>query len=283
MAVWRWTLGGMALFLAAGAAAGSGPAHPALRIGAPSAVDASCAPGTQAPSAGERAYFAHLSARLERSVLRCPVADPAAAFADGRIDMAVLDAPAFAAAQGAARATLTARAEGALTRVPIVLAVRRENAALDLAGRTVVFGGTAAAGLARPRQVLGEQGLAEQVRGPDVVAANETQALEWLRAGRADALALHAGAWQRQCRGSRPGEDRCRDLKVLWRARPKADRAWAVRSDMPTQLRFRIVGVHVALHLENPAAFAWAADQLSADVANLEPAEALALTTARLP
>jgi ABC-type phosphate/phosphonate transport system substrate-binding protein len=103
-----------------------------------------------------------------------------------------------------------------------------------------------------------------------------------VRAGKADALALGAAAWQRQCQNPSPKVQGCADLTVVWRARPEAQRAFAVRRDMPDPLRFRLLGIHVAMNIEDRAAFDWAAAQLAPGAADFEPAEALALEPARL-
>ena len=85
-------------------------------------------------------------------------------------------------------------------------------------------------------------------------------------------------------RAKRPRcKSRCGDLKVVWRAaRPQAERAYAVRRDLPDPLRYRLLGVHLAMHLEDRPAFDWAAAQLAPGAADFEPAEAQALEPARL-
>ena len=80
-----------------------------------------------------------------------------------------------------------------------------------------------------------------------------------------------------------PKEQPCGDLKVQWRARPKADRALAVRRDLPDRVRYRLLGIHLPMHQEDPAAFAWAAAQLGSGAADFQPAESQALEPARLP
>jgi ABC-type phosphate/phosphonate transport system substrate-binding protein len=136
--------------------------------------------------------------------------------------------------------------------------------------------------LAVPRQVLAEQGYGGPFAGHEQVSANETAALAALRAGKAEAVALVDAAWQRQCQNPSPKVQGCADLKVVWRARPQAPRAFAVRRDLSDPLRFRLLGVHMAMNLEDRAAFDWAAAQLGPGAAGFEPAEALALEPARL-
>jgi ABC-type phosphate/phosphonate transport system substrate-binding protein len=266
---------------------GAAPA-PAFRIGVLASATGPCAPPPPSAPAGERAYFELLAKRLERPVLACPVssfADGAAGLAAGRLDMTVLDGASYAAVKSAVRAAMTARADGAPTRVRVVLAVKagRDGGPGALEGRTVAFGGSSAVALAVPRQVLAEQGYGGAFAGHEQVGANETAALAALRAGKADAVALVDAAWQRQCQDPSPKVQGCADLKVVWRARPQAQRAFAVRRDLADPLRFRLLGVHMAMSLEDRPAFDWAAAQLSPGAANFEPAEALALEPTRLP
>jgi ABC-type phosphate/phosphonate transport system substrate-binding protein len=284
------------LLIAAAGLAASGLAAPGLaaaepapfRIAVLAKASGACAKPTGA-DAGERAYFDLLAKRLERPVVACPVAslaEGAAELAAGRADMAVLDEANYRRVSTAARATLTVRSEGGLTRVPIYLAVRASGPAGDAAsmrGRKVAFGGSNPVALALPKQVLAEQGLGPRGLGPDLVLGDEGEALAALRAGRADAVALHAAAWQRQCRPKAQGDKPCADLKIVWRARPKAERAWSVRRDLKDPERFRLIGVHIPMHLEDKAAFAWAAGQLAPGAADFEAAEADALVASHLP
>jgi hypothetical protein len=73
--------------------------------------------------------------------------------------------------------------------------------------------------------------------------------------------------------------DPCRDLRAVLHARPRAAWALVVRRDMPAELRYRLIGIHLPLRLEAPAAFAFAAGPGAAE---FQPAEAEALTTATL-
>ena len=259
---------------------------PAFRIGVAGTAGGPCASPPPTAPAGERAYFDLLAKRLDRPVVACPVAslaDGAAALAAGRLDMTVLDAASYPAVQSTVRAAMTVRPDGAPVRVPVVLAVKagRDGAPAALKGRAVAFGGSSAVALDLPRQVLTEQGYA--FAGHEQVAANETAALAALRAGKVDAVALQAAAWQRQCQSPSPKVQPCADLKLVWRARPQAQRAFAVRRDLPDALRYRLLGVHVAMNIEDRPAFAWASAQLAARAADFEPAEARALEAARLP
>ena len=261
-------------------------APPPFHIGVLGAASGPCAAPTSSAPAGERAYFDLLNKRLQREVLACPVASPqdgAVALAAGKLDMAVLDEASYPAAKAAARAAMTVRPQGGLARVPVVLAVKAGQGGdpQSLKGRTIAFGGSTPVALLLPRTVLAEQGYGPGVFGRELVANDETAALSALRSGKADAVALEAAAWQRQCQAAK-GKSPCADLKVVWRARPEAQRAFAVRRDLPDPVRYRLLGVHLAMHLEDRPAFDWAAAQLTSGAADFEPAEAQALEPARL-
>ncbi|MGA0601310.1 PhnD/SsuA/transferrin family substrate-binding protein [Caulobacter sp. KR2-114] len=264
---------------------GAGPPPP-FRIGIVGPSSAPCAAPAASVPAGERAYFDLLARRLDRAVLACPVAsyaEGAQALAAGRLDMTAIDAASYPPVRGAVRAAMTVHADGTPVRVPVVLAVKagQDGGPATLKGRTVAFGGASAVALALPRQVLAEQGYGAP---HELLAPNEAAAMAALRAGKADAVALQAAAWQRQCQAPSPKVRPCADLKLVWLARPQAQRAFAVRRDLPETLRFRLLGVHVAMNLEDRPAFAWAASQLApAGGADFQPAEPLALEVARLP
>ena len=261
-------------------------APPPFRIGVLATAAGPCAAPAPSAPGGERAYFDLLNKRMGREVLACPVASPkdgAALLGAGKLDMAVLDDASWPAVRATARAAMTVRPQGELARVAVVLAVRAGQGgdAQSLKGRTVAFGGATPVALLLPRTVLAEQGYGPGVFGRELVADNETAALSALRSGKADAVVLEAAAWQRECQAIK-GKSPCADLTVVWRARPQAQRALAVRRDLPDPVRYRLLGVHLAMHLEDRPAFDWAASQLAPGAADFEPAEAEALEPARL-
>ncbi|WP_309645547.1 PhnD/SsuA/transferrin family substrate-binding protein [Phenylobacterium sp.] len=267
-----------ALLTATGAAA----AEP-LRIAAISPKAGPCAALGAASPAGEKAYYDHLAKRLGTVVQRCPVAsaaEAATALAAGKLDLAVLDRAAFAPVSGTARAILTLRPQGGLNRIVIVLAVPATSPArslVDLRGKTLVLGGATPAALAVPRQAMADRGATTGFFGQERVEADGEAAAAVLRAGQAQAMALHAAAWQRLCpkvavKKAKP----CTDLRVLARIRPQASQAIVVRQDMPLDTRYRLIGIHMPLHLENATAFAWAS-AWSPKAAEFEPTEAQAL------
>lgn len=277
-------LGACAVLLAA--AAVKGPSDK-LRIAAIEPVAGPCAPLKGDALAGEKAYYEQLANRLGMKVLKCPVTDRAAAakaLADGELDMAVLDPASFAPVSGVARAILTVRAEGAPNRIPVIVATLASGPAKrleDLHGKTLAFGGATPAALALPQKVLADRGFGADFFGKPLAAADAETALENVQAGQADAVVLHAAAWQRLCMPEDPKiKSPCADLKVLLKARPQAALAVVVRKDIADETRYRLIGIHMPLHLENKAAFAWASSW-APQAAEFTPAEALALVATR--
>lgn len=279
----RILLGACALILVAAAAK---PPADSLRIAAIDPKAGPCAPLQAGASAGEKAYYDHLAKRLGGKVLKCPVADRAAAakaLAAGQLDLAVLDPASFAPVAGGARAILTIRPEGGLNRIPVIVAAPAAGAKRleDLRGKTLAFGGSTPAADALPRKVLADRGFGPGFFGRTVDAANAEGALAKLHAGQADAIVLHAAAWQRLCTPDDPKvKPPCGDLQILLKARPQAALAMVVRRDIADETRYRLIGIHLPLHLENKAAFAWASSW-APGAAEFEPTEALALAATR--
>jgi len=256
-----------------------------LRIATVSGSTGSCHALEAGAPAGEKAYFRLLETRLGRDILSCPVVDRTAAaqaLAAGSLDAAVLDPAAYAPVQATTRAILTVRPAGGLNRIPVVVATKATAPATNLAslrGKTAVFGGVVEAALAAPRQALADQGAGPGFFSREDVAADADTAAAKLRSGAADALVLNAAAWERLCQGERAKDNNCADLKVVWRGRRRAAFAMVVRRDIPDELRFRLIGIHVAMHIEAKDAFTWASSWVPG-AAEFEPTEAGALALA---
>jgi hypothetical protein len=106
------------------------------------------------------------------------------------------------------------------------------------------------------------------------------QAAKDLRSGKGDVLILDAGHYQRLCRSDKPNEKPCADLKEIWRGRPAVSQALAVQRDMPNDLRYQLISIYIAMHLEAPDAFRFAT-QTTPGVASFDPTEPEALVEIR--
>jgi ABC-type phosphate/phosphonate transport system substrate-binding protein len=266
------------LLIAATPEASATPAAGPFRIGVVTGQDGTCGPpGTNAP-AGQAAYIAHLARRLARPVEVCPLADVAAAarlLADGKIDFAQLDPIAYKTVAAVVRPLLTPRTPDGFGRVETVIVVRADGpeSVSSVSGERVGFAGTAPYEMDLPKLALADHGIAFAQPEAARVYGGTAAAAERLRQGEIDFLVLYSAAWQRLCRPMSAGGAPCADLREVFRGRPRAKYAWAVRRDIDDNTRFRLVGIHVAMHLENPAAFGWAAG----GARELEPTEASAL------
>jgi ABC-type phosphate/phosphonate transport system substrate-binding protein len=195
--------------------------------------------------------------------------------ADGKIDFAQLDPIAYKAVAAAVRPLLTPRTQDGFGRVETIMVGRADGLerVSTVPGERVGFAGTAPYEMDLPMRALADHGV--DLSRPEAarVYADPAAAAERLRQGEIDFLVLYSAAWQRLCRPMSAGGAPCADLRQVFRGRPRAAYAWAVRRDIDDDTRFRLVGIHVALHLENPAAFGWVAP----GARELEPTEASAL------
>jgi hypothetical protein len=65
-------------------------------------------------------------------------------------------------------------------------------------------------------------------------------------------------------------------MREIFRGRQPAETAFGVRTDLDAETRLRLVGILMAMHLENRAAFDW----LAPGATELTPTEATALARA---
>jgi ABC-type phosphate/phosphonate transport system substrate-binding protein len=256
-----------------------------LRIAAVTGMAGTCHALPGGAPVAQNAYYKHLATRLDRDVQECSFATESAAaqaLAAGTVDMAVLDPAGFEPVRAQTRAILTVRPTGALNRIPVIVAIKATSTRASLGalrGAALIYAGQAPSALSLPRQALADQGAGPGYFEREEVAGSADQAAAKLRSGAVDAMAINAAAWERLCRGDRPQDAQCGDLKVLWRGRPRALKALVVRRDIPDELRFRLIGVHVAMHIEARDAFAWGASWIPGG-AEFEPTEADALAIA---
>jgi ABC-type phosphate/phosphonate transport system substrate-binding protein len=246
--------------------------------------------GPQSPCRGfpdrEKALADLLSRRIGQTVVQCPFAsraDAAKALAGGQVDMALLTPESYAGHTGKVRAILTLHLKDDPGRLPVVVAAMatdRRTGLGDFKGGSAVFASRAPYDLMAPRRALADQGVGSGYFREEGTAGNADAAAAQLRAGKAELLVLNGDAWQRICRGIKPDDRPCMDLKVIWKGRPQAGQAWAVSTSLPPQLRYRLIGIYLAMHLESPEAFR-VASGFEPRAALFDAAEAEALSPAR--
>ncbi len=257
-----------------------------FRLASQANVTSPCRPLTPDAPAGQRALDKLLAQRLGVDVLDCPVAGArgaADALVAGQVDMGLLDPASYGSVSDKVRAILTLRPKNGLIRSQIVTAVRASGSFKslgDVRGHRLLFVSAAPYDRDQPRKALADQGAGPSFFSSETVASSADDALARLRKQDGDVVVMNADAWQRSCRGAKPQDQPCGDLRMIWNGRPRADRAFAVRQDMPAQLRYRIIGIFVAMHLEAPDAFK-AASAFAPASENFDASEAGALSPSR--
>jgi ABC-type phosphate/phosphonate transport system substrate-binding protein len=238
---------------------------------------------TSAPSdAAAAAYRTHLQTRLEKPVNLCGYKDAAAAgqaLVGGEADLAITDPTNYVNIKAQTRAIAAPRFEPLVGRVmAVALALKTSGITKpdQLAGKRPIFISQLPASRAAPLQGLTDYGVAVEGFAPELITDNEDVGLAALRSGKGDALILTGGARQRLCRADDPKVVLCEDVVEVWRGRPTATQAFVVRNDMVEADRYQLVGIHIAIHKTNPAAFAYV-QKLMPGAIMLDPTEASAL------
>lgn len=251
-----------------------------LRIAIPNAGFEGCTSAPTDPAAA--AYRTHLQTRLEKPVDLCGYKDAAAAgqaLVGKEADLAITDPANYVAIKAQTRSIAAPRFEPLVGRVlAVALALKTSGLTKpdQLAGKRPIFISQLPASRAAPLQGLSDYGAPVEGFAPDLITDNEETALAALRAGKGDMLILTGGARQRLCRADDPKVVLCEDVVEVWRGRPTAQGAFVVRNDMGEADRYQLVGIHIAMHKTNPAAFAYI-QKLMPGAIMLDPTEATAL------
>ena len=224
------------------------------------------------------AYADHISGRFASSVVLC-FGEEALRSNENGFDLLWGARQTLVTLQGDYRPFLTPRRSNGLGRVPVVVFKRASTATeaiADLRGERLALSDHLPATLNRdiPLELLSNFGLSEDdfelvfVDGPNAVA-------EAVATGAADIGALEATSWARTCEAYGPNHPDCDQLEVLLNLRPRAEQGMVIGNDISKEIRYRMVGVHTRLHLENEVAFRWL---VGADAPELEPTEQEAFT-----
>jgi ABC-type phosphate/phosphonate transport system substrate-binding protein len=258
----KWYVAALIALTIAGPVKASAPsaALPAtLRVGIQMGRDVPCAADAKDMPVGIADYGKLLSTRLGTTVELCGFANGqgiAKAFADGKVDFAPLNAADYPAAHGSVRPILNAWAQQELPRSPIV-AIARPTAGLKTAadvarGRVAVLAkGPLTYDLSRA--ALAAKGGSGILKAETPVVGSFGNGLTALNAGRIDTLLLPIDYWMLGCAAAK---DACRPFKIVWQDRPVPASAWCLRTGLPAELRYRLIGIHVALSYDDRKAFA---------------------------
>ena len=242
--------------------------------------DGSCRPVEEIAESGPSAYAEHLQSRFTERVKIClggaPM-DVARDLQSRTVHMAWLDQAAFAVVARTTRALLTPRAHQ-IGRVPATV-FRLEGGAGGRGPDDVQSLGYVSMEPHRLNRDLVFDTL--HGWGVDPGVTDEAQPfadfealVAGLRAGDVSTGATDIGLFEWRCTVLDPANPPCADLETITTRRPAAEEAFVVSQSMDDEIRLRLVGVHVGLHLEAPDAFAWLT---GGNALEFSPAEATAL------
>jgi len=256
-----------------------------VRIGVVTDKATGCDDGL-AKKIGGAAFVNHLQKRLNRPITLCGFANNTGAMqalAAGQVELAPSDQASYLPVRDKVRATLAARSAKGAGRVMAMAMVTKASgrkAPNLLIGAKPIFVSQGEVTHDAPLAGLRAAGVDPSKLGREIVAGDLVRAVSDLRSGKGDVLIVDASHYQRLCRGDKPNEKPCDDLKEIWRGRPAVSQALAVRRDMPKDLRYQLISIYIAMHLEAPDAFRFAT-QTTPGVASFDPTEPEALVEIR--
>jgi ABC-type phosphate/phosphonate transport system substrate-binding protein len=251
-----------------------------FRIGVVQAGPLACSDGSKTPAAP---YTAHLKSRVKLEILVCQFPNTSAAakaLSEQKIDMVELDRSAFQQVASVARPILTFRKKDSTARimsVALVNATSSNRSLATLSGARPSFAMKLPHTYDAPMAGLRSAGMDISKLKPPFIGRDHQAAVAALRNNEADFLVLDADTHRLLCRGSSPTDTPCKDLVEVWRGRPAAETALIVRKDIAQDLRYGLIGIHIFLAEQAPAAFAWLAAKNPGAVA-IEPTEPTALS-----
>jgi len=230
-----------------------------------------------------RAYAEILETRFNTAVTLCLTETHAEAVDLGiRGDASFVwsDQSSVAPLLGSWRPALTLREFSGLGRAPFVVFGTKDDAAGDMLSS---LNASEIGFLDRPPlslnvdlalRLLNDYGISQPEDGQLRRFPNRADLFEAIESGDVDAAILEGGAWGRACAVLDSTSRVCDHLNVYIFDRPRALGAFMIPNDMDKERHFRLVGVHIALHLEHPEVFAWLSQGQGPEY---EPTEATAI------
>ena len=213
-----------------------------------------------------KSYAELLADRFNTDVTICLTDTPEEVVAlaqEGEVNFAWVTKEAAAPILGDWRPALTLRYENGLGRVPFVMfALRSGQSVDDLSELQASDIGV----IDRPPQSL-HINLAKRVLkdfnilkddGVEPLPYQTHEALfEAVENGQIPAGILEAGTWGRVCAVLDPDATFCDHFEVMLYDRQRADIGFILPTDTDRERFYRLIGVHIALHLDLPAAHDW--------------------------
>lgn len=213
-----------------------------------------------------KAYAGLLADRFNTTVTLCfteTLAESAAMAERGEVNFAWVDQDGAATVADNWRPVLTLRNENGLGRVPFVLfALKGGQAETILGGLTANDAGL----MIRPPQSLNIDEAKRLLRDYSVLYEDGDQPRtypdQWelikaVENGEVQTGILEGGTWGRACGVLDPASTFCDHLEVLIYDRPRAPYGFIIPTETSKERHYRLVGLHIAIHLEAPEIHDW--------------------------
>lgn len=273
----------------------------AFKVGHPD-LPAGCHPPADIEDQGWTAYLTMLSDRLGRDILGCgtDAGNVPSLLKSGDLDFAfVSSSPADARTEGLP-AILRIRNKGMLPRPEVIVLTGRgaslsdydplQSAELPASKVLSAFTMSELIALTAVSEggAIGDPTIQERARAfagsfadvwPTATATiDPIKAIGRLSdADNTDILFLTQGRYLESCTKKK---DLCTDITPVWRGFVPLAIGYATRPTLPKELRYRLIGIHVALHVERPDLLATVGGP---DAEELEPAEMTAFRFTSAP
>lgn len=227
-----------------------------------------------------RAYGLHLSARFNTQVELCLFETPGEAVAmagRGEANLVWVDQSSAEPILESWRSSLTLRPDTGLGRPPFVLFTRvQEGQSIQietLSGDQIGFLDRLPTDLNidLAQDILRDYGLNAESLEESALFPSIDALFKAVEDGVVQAAILEAGSWGRSCAVLEPDSTICDGFDVLMYDRPRALNALMIPRTTSNERHYRLVGVHIALHLEQPEAFAWLSQGLGQEFDPTEP------------
>ena len=258
------------------------PLKVALPLASISEDGEGCFAQAELKDTGAKSYADHLASRFDTDITLCLTSSQeeleALLLQDAAVNLAWVNQETFENVSDSWRSLLTLRAMNGLGRPPAILFTHIENevAASDVPPEQIGYISKEPSVLHIDivQRVLTDAGLSVSAPTDDQLFSGVDTLLEAVKTKAVPYGLVEASGWGRECAVLEAGNDPCGDLNVILNERPLAIEALALHLSADKERQFRLVGVHIGLHLEAPEAFAWLTQGKGSE---LEPTESTAL------
>ncbi|MEO1322108.1 MAG: PhnD/SsuA/transferrin family substrate-binding protein [Pseudomonadota bacterium] len=258
-----------------------------IKIGLPWAMQTSdgagCKLGSGLLDPDARAYAELIKTRFNTEVTVCltnTVEEAIGLAEQGDVNIVWAEPDHVAPISNTWRPILTLRDANGLGRAPFVLfglpSDNRSETLSEISADEIGFldGAPEALNTDLAKRVLRDYEVMDGEPFEPVYFESHIKLMEAVEAGDIKAGILESGTWGRACAVLDPTATVCDHFEIIMYDRPRALNALMVPKRTSKERHFRLVGVHIALHLEAPEAMAWLSQEPKGE---FEPTEALAM------